>query len=75
MTRIEEIIYLADLISADRDYPGIEALRTKAHRSIEAAMLESLQYSLKKLLKNDAPVLTDNLNAYNQYLLQIAQEG
>ena len=38
-------------------------------------MLESLQYSLKKLLKNDAPVLTDTLNAYNQYLLQIAQEG
>lgn len=75
MTRIEEIIYLADLISADRDYPGIEALRAKAHRSIEAAMLESLQYSLKKLLKNDAPVLTDTLNAYNQYLLQIAQEG
>ncbi len=75
MTRIEEIIYLADLISVDRDYPGVEALRAKAHRSIEAAMLESLQFTLKKLLENGAPVLTDTLNAYNQYLLQTAQEG
>lgn len=75
MTRIEEIIYLADLISADRDYPGVEALRAKAHRSIEAAMLESLQFSVMKLLKNDAPVMTDTLNAYNQYLMQAAQGG
>ena len=36
MTRIEEIIYLADLISADRDYPGIEALRAKAHAGVAA---------------------------------------
>ncbi|HWP51254.1 MAG TPA: nicotinate (nicotinamide) nucleotide adenylyltransferase [Clostridia bacterium] len=75
MTRIEEIVYLADLISADRDYPGIEALRAKAHRSIEAAMLEALQFSIQKLLKNDAPVLTDTLNAYNRYLLQLEQGG
>ena len=75
MTRIEEIIYLADLISADRDYPGVETLRAKAHRSIEAAMLEALAFSLKKLLQSDAPVLTDTLNAYNQYLLQTAQGG
>lgn len=75
MTRIEEIIYLADLISADRDFPGVEALRAKAHRSIEAAMLESLQFSLFKLLKNGAPVLADTLNAYNHYLLQLGQGG
>ncbi|WMJ83651.1 nicotinate-nucleotide adenylyltransferase [Oscillospiraceae bacterium LTW-04] len=75
MTRIEEIIYLADLISADREYPGVEALRAKAHRSIEAAMLESLQFSIKKQLENGAPVLTDTLNAYNRYLLQLGQEG
>lgn len=75
MTRIEEIVYLADLISADRDFPGVEALKAKAHRAIEAAMLEALAFSLQKLLKNGAPVLTDTLNAYNRYLLQTAQEG
>lgn len=75
MSRIEEIIYLADLISADRCYPGVEALRAKAYRSIEAAMLESLRFSLSKLLENSAPVMTDTLNAYNRYLLQSAQKG
>lgn len=75
MTRLEEIVYIADTISADRNYPGIEALRAKAHRSIEAAMLETLQYSIRKLITKGVPVLTDTLNAYNQYLLQTAQEG
>ena len=75
MTRLEEILYLADLISADRSYPGVEALRAKAYRSIKAAMLEGLAFSVKKLVLNGAPVLTDTLNAYNQYLLQNAQKG
>ncbi len=75
MTRIEEIVYLADLISADRDFPGVEALKAKAHRAIEAAMLEALAFSLQKLLKSGAPVLADTLNAYNRYLLQTAQGG
>ncbi|MFV0498096.1 MAG: nicotinate (nicotinamide) nucleotide adenylyltransferase [Candidatus Fimivivens sp.] len=73
MTRIEEIVYLADLISADREYPGVEALRAKAHQSIETAMLESLQFSIEKQIEKGAPVLTDTLNAYNRYLLQLAQ--
>ncbi len=75
MTRLEEILYLADLISADRSYPGVEALRAKAYRSIEDAMLEALAFSVKKLILDGAPVLTDTLNAYNQYLLQTAQGG
>lgn len=75
MSRIEEIVYLADLISADRSYPGVESLRAKAYRSIDLAMLESLQFSIKNLIQNSAPVLTDTLNAYNRYLLQTAQEG
>ena len=75
MSRIEEIIFVADLISADRDYPGVEAIRAKAYRSLEGAMLDILQFTIAKLVKNNQPVLSDTLNAYNRYALKTVQEG
>lgn len=67
MSRVEEIIYLADLVSADRHYNGVEALRAKAYRSIEEAMLEALQFSISSLVKSAAPILPETLAAYERY--------
>ena len=69
MSLLEEIVYLADLTSADRRYPGVEALRATAERSIPEAMLESLQFILGDLAKNGRPVTCDTLKAYNRYAL------
>lgn len=69
MSLLEEIVYLADLTSADRRYPGVEALRATAERSIPEAMLESLQFILGDLVKNGRPVTCDTLKAYNRYAL------
>ncbi|MEG1774127.1 MAG: nicotinate (nicotinamide) nucleotide adenylyltransferase, partial [Oscillospiraceae bacterium] len=44
MPLLDQIIYLADLISAERSYPGVEPLRATAYGSLEAAMLEALQF-------------------------------
>ena len=67
MSRIEEIVYLADLVSAERSYPGVEALRAKCYRSIEEAMMEALEFSLSKIAKNRLPLLECTVDAYNRY--------
>lgn len=72
MSRIEEIIYLADLVSADRVYSGVEALRAKAYRSIDEAMLEALQFSLSSLVKSAAPILPETLAAYERYRFAVS---
>ncbi len=69
MSLLEEIVYLADLTSADRRYPGVEALRAKAERSIPDAMFEALQFILGDLAHSGRPVTGDTLNAYNRYAL------
>ncbi len=74
MSLLEEIVYLADLTSADRRYPGIEALRQTAERSIPLAMLEALQFIIGDLARTGNPVTCDTLKAYNRYALLNDQE-
>ena len=38
MTRLEKILYLADMIEPNRDYPGVENLRRLAREDLDAAV-------------------------------------
>lgn len=70
MSRTEKIVYLADAISADRSYKGVELFRRLALQSLDAAMLAVLQHTLRYLVKDGALVPEETLDAYNQYVLQ-----
>lgn len=67
MSLLEEVIYLADLTSSDRNYPDLEYTRTLADRSLREAMLYSLKYILSSLLKEGRPLCRDSTEAYNFY--------
>ena len=56
MSPIEEVIYLADLVSADRHYPGVESLRAKSYRSLDEAMMDALEYMLGSIAKKKLPL-------------------
>ena len=46
MTKLEKIIYLADLIELGRDYPGVEELRALAEKDLDRAVLKALDNSI-----------------------------
>lgn len=68
MALAEKIIYMADLICADRRYPGVEQLRAKAYRDLDGAMLEALQFIIGDLVQKGLPVLPDTIAAYHELL-------
>lgn len=68
MTMLEKIVYLADMISAERSYNGVEEMRRKTEESLESAMGYALEYSLAKLLKRQAWIPHHTVEAYNEYL-------
>ena len=39
MTQLDKILYLADMTSAERDWPGVEKLRKLEMKDLDAAML------------------------------------
>lgn len=67
MTRLEQVVYLADLTSADRDYPGAEENRKLAEKSLTLCMLASLSHTINTLTSRNAPIVRDAWEAYNYF--------
>lgn len=70
MSELDKIVYLADLISKDRDYQDVENVRLLAFQNLNEAMLKCLQFSIRKLLDNEKIIITKTIQAYNQFLSQ-----
>lgn len=75
MTLLDKVIFIADFISSDRDYDGVERMREKAYISLESAMLEGLQFTLAELIENGWAVHEDSLAAYNELAVIAATKG
>lgn len=65
MSLLEKVLYIADYISADRNYPDVAVMREKAYKSLEEAMLYGLQFTIINMVKAGLPVHEDSLRAYN----------
>ena len=70
MTLLDKVLYLADFVSADRDYEGVEALRALVHQDLEAGLREALSFSIAELLQKPAPIHRDTVEAWNAEMLQ-----
>ena len=68
MSRLEKVVYLADFISADRDYPDVETVRDLAGESLEGAMLYTVEFILKKLLREKRAIHPHSVDLYNELL-------
>lgn len=70
MSRLEEIIYIADMISDDRTYKGVEKMRRLAQKDLQGAMLEALRDAINSVMKKEGLLSQNTIEAYNAYLLQ-----
>ncbi|MGN0467543.1 MAG: bis(5'-nucleosyl)-tetraphosphatase (symmetrical) YqeK [Acutalibacteraceae bacterium] len=70
MTLLEKIIYIADYISAERDYPDVSVMRELSEKSLEEAALYSLKFSLKNLSQNERVIHCDSVDFYNELIIE-----
>lgn len=68
MTLLEKIVYVADFISADREYPDVNVVRKLAEKSLEDAILYTSRYTVKKLVSADLPIHPATIDCYNDML-------
>ena len=71
MTCLEKVVFIADFVSADRDYPEVEHMRATAQRSLEEAIVEGLQFTITELVEAAALVDPDSIGAYNDAVLAV----
>ena len=69
MALCEKILFIADFISADRDYGDVDVMREKAEKSLEEAMLYGLGYTIDELAQRRRAIHPDTIAAYNDIIL------
>lgn len=65
MSKLDKIIYLADMVEPSRNFPGVEELRKDCEEDLDKAMLNALTHTIKYLLDKGCLVDINTVNARN----------
>ncbi len=68
MSMLEKIIYISDYIEPSRKFKGVEELRNLSYISLEAAVIQCLENTIKYVISQNELLHNDTINARN-YLL------
>ncbi len=65
MTLLDKVVFIADYISADREFKGVDEVRALAAHSLDEAVLAALRNGLMHLFKKYRYVHIESVKAYN----------
>ncbi len=74
MSLFEKIIYVADLVSEDRDYPDVNEVRQLAEENLDKTLLRGLSFTIEDNAKKYKLIHADTVKAYN-YLISSYRKG
>ena len=63
MTLLEKILYIADYMEPNRDFPGVERLRELAYRDLDAAVCLGCEMSIQEMKERGLPVHPNTVKA------------
>ena len=70
MSKLEKIIWFADLVEENRDFPGVEDLRRLGREDLDKAVLAGMAHVLKYLIDTKTPVCPKSVEAYNYMVIK-----
>lgn len=65
MTLLDKVIFVADFISADRDYDGVDKMRKIADKDLDEAVLEGMSFTMADLAQRKITIAPDTFEGYN----------
>ena len=74
MSRLDKILYLADMTSAERDWDGVDELRRLELEDLDRAMLAALEQSNRFVLEQGKPLDATSQAAYDDIKARCARE-
>ena len=71
MSLLEKVVYIADYISAERDYEDVNVMRElSTNEGLDEAALYALKYSFRSLSKKEKLIHTDSVEYYNELIME-----
>ncbi|MDL2324657.1 bis(5'-nucleosyl)-tetraphosphatase (symmetrical) YqeK [Ruminococcaceae bacterium OttesenSCG-928-A16] len=71
MQLLDKILFVADMISAERNFSGVEELRTLAFENLDAAVIAIMQQSIAYVQKQGRPLDEETIDALKSMQKQI----
>lgn len=65
MSLFEKIIYVADLVSDDREYPDVKEVRELAEENLDKTLLRGLSFTIEDNARKYKLIHIDTVKAYN----------
>ena len=75
MSLLDKIIYMADMTSAERDYPGVEALRAEEMQNLDLALCHALEQSIAFVREKGNPLDPDTVAALDDARAACTDKG
>ena len=72
MSLLEKVLFVADFISEDRSFDGVETLREAAQESLDKAVLLGCAMTVQDLAENHLTIHPDTIAAYNWSVLHVS---
>lgn len=74
MSMLDKIVYMADLISADRDYSDVASIRAATRSNIDEGLLEALRFSIRDSVSKSRAIPSLTLEAYNDAVKAVSSK-
>lgn len=68
MSLLAQVLYVADYIEPNRDFPGVEEARTLAFDNLQAAVAYETRQTLSFLIKKQVPIYPKTIETYNNWV-------
>lgn len=75
MSLLDKVIYVADFISSDRDYPDVGKVIRLAYVSLEEAILYTTSFTIDRLVSKSKFIHPATVECYNDTLTAINRKG
>lgn len=69
MTLLEKIIYVADFVSMERSFPGVDFMRQLAYEDLDKACLFAVDFCIPDLVKKRQVLHPDSVALYNELVM------
>ncbi|MBJ8326431.1 bis(5'-nucleosyl)-tetraphosphatase (symmetrical) YqeK [Streptococcus pacificus] len=74
MSLLDKIVYVADYIEPNRDFPGVDEARNIAEVSLDKAVAYETAQTISYLVKKRLPIHPQTLQTYNAYVHHLNEE-
>jgi HD superfamily phosphohydrolase YqeK len=74
MDKLSSIIFIADYIEENRDYPGVEDIRAAAEESLEKAIIAGIDNTIRHVLDKGRLLHPQTVDTRNWALEKLAEK-